>query len=461
MMGGAVAADFELDQWTFFKPTPGRPVPALRHRPARGAALPRLPDADRDPARGRPDGDARGRLVLPARRRRDVVPHRPREVDDHRGVDRRGRQGAALLPQHRLPRALRRGLRQAVRDLLRRRPPADLRRAAPSRRRPGPDRRRAAGGGARAARGLPGPPPGRQPVRPLLRPARGRPAGADRGLDRRTTTPTPSTTRGWSAPRWSCWPATCAGCSPSDGREGRGPARRRGRRLQDAALPAGPAARLRRGRRGRPDGRGLRRRGHRARRLWLAEPRAHRPGVRAADAGARAGRRRGHATSTSRDAPPPRPACSRSAASPPSGTCWSTAPWSRSGRSMFERHVGATIDAGDHEVRIVVHPLTELLDTLPEQAAAALAHDAGRGRPAALGAHPAARPGARLLAGSARGRARTARSPWSPARGGARLQRLARGHHRAWSRSTAESGSSSPTSSSGGRTPTARRGSTT
>ena len=49
------------------------------------------------------------------------------------------------------------------------------------------------------------------------------------------------------------------------GREGRGPARRRGRRLEDAAVPAGPAARLRRRRRGRPDGRGVRRRGHRAR----------------------------------------------------------------------------------------------------------------------------------------------------------------------------------------------------
>jgi beta-mannosidase len=35
-----------------------------------------------------------------------------------------------------------------------------------------------------------------------------------------------------------------------------------------------------------------------------------------------------------------------------------------SGRSMFERHV-VDIDAGDHEVRIVVHPLTELLETLP------------------------------------------------------------------------------------------------
>jgi beta-mannosidase len=35
-----------------------------------------------------------------------------------------------------------------------------------------------------------------------------------------------------------------------------------------------------------------------------------------------------------------------------------------SGRSMFERKT-VTVDAGDHEVRIVVHPLTELLDTLP------------------------------------------------------------------------------------------------
>ncbi len=119
----------------------GRPVPALRHRPPRGAALPRLPDADRDPARGRSDGDARGGLVLPAGRLRDGLPHRPREVDDHRRVDRRGSQGAALLPQHRLPRALRRGLRQALRDLLRRRPPPDLRRAAPPRCRAGADRR--------------------------------------------------------------------------------------------------------------------------------------------------------------------------------------------------------------------------------------------------------------------------------------------------------------------------------
>jgi beta-mannosidase len=38
----------------------------------------------------------------------------------------------------------------------------------------------------------------------------------------------------------------------------------------------------------------------------------------------------------------------------------------RSGRSMFERHE-VPIQAGDHEVRVVVHPLTELLETLPSK----------------------------------------------------------------------------------------------
>jgi beta-mannosidase len=37
-----------------------------------------------------------------------------------------------------------------------------------------------------------------------------------------------------------------------------------------------------------------------------------------------------------------------------------------SGRSMFERHV-VDIEAGDHEVRILVHPLTDLLDTVPSK----------------------------------------------------------------------------------------------
>ena len=183
MMGGAVAADFELDQWTFFKPSPDDlfrlyGIDLHEVQPYRG-----FPTLIATRLAAGPDGDARGRLVLPARRRGHGLPHRPREVDDHRGVDRRGREGAALLPQHRLPRALRRGLRQAVRDLLRRRPPPDVRRAAPPRRRPGPDRRLAQGRGPRAARRLPRPPPCREPVHPLLCPARGRPARPDRGLD--------------------------------------------------------------------------------------------------------------------------------------------------------------------------------------------------------------------------------------------------------------------------------------
>ena len=266
MMGGAVAADFELDQWTFFKPTPRRPVPALRHRPARGAALPRLPDADRDPARGRPDGDARGRLVLPARRRRHGVPHRAREVDDRRGVDRPGRQGAALLPQHRLPRA--RPARTTT-SCSRRTPATATSRPTSS-----------------CVRFDAGPVPSgdalRGPRRELLaaylarRPAENPftrfsaqleadlPRAA-RGVDRRTTTPTRSTTRGWSAPRWSCSPATCAGCSATTGEKAAA-------QLDDVVggskmllVPAGPPARLRRRRRGRADGRGVRRGGHRAR----------------------------------------------------------------------------------------------------------------------------------------------------------------------------------------------------
>ena len=293
-MAGAVAADFEVDQWTFFKPTPRRPVRALRHRPARGAALPRLPDADRDPARGGSDGDARGRLVLPARRRGHGLPHRPREVDDRRRVDRRGRQGAALLPQHRLPRAVRRGLRQAVRDVLRRRPPADLRRAAPLRRRPGAvRRRRCAASPASCSRAYLARRPADNPFTRFSAAARGRPAARCSRGRRRTTTPTRSTTRGWSAPRWSCSPATCAGCSARTARRPR-PARRRGRRLEDAAVPAGPAARLRRGRRGRR--RWPRRTPPRSpsSTLWLSRRRAHRPRVRAGDAGAGPGRRRGH-----------------------------------------------------------------------------------------------------------------------------------------------------------------------
>ena len=80
----------------------------------------------------------------------------------------------------------------------------------------------------------------------------------------RTTTPTPSTTRGWSAPRWSCWPATCAGCSAKMARRPRPSSTTwsAARRCCSSGWPGSapstwPA--------GRPDGRGVRRGGHRAR----------------------------------------------------------------------------------------------------------------------------------------------------------------------------------------------------
>src|SRR4051794_8731575 len=341
-----------------------RPVPALRHRPARGAALPRLPDADRDPARGRPDRDAGGGLVLPAGRGGDVVPHRPREVDDHRRVDRRGRQDVGVLPQRRLPRAVRRGLRQALRDLLRRRAPADLRGAPAARRRPGADRRLAQARGARAADGLPGPAPRGQPVRALLRPARGRPARAPgwvhRGLPR-LCVPQPTDDRRLDGAAGR--PRALA--VRRGGREGRGPARRRGRRLQDAALPAGPAACLRRGRRGRADGRGVRRCRDRARLSGFLNPvrtvlqferLTPEPGP---DADAIAHEFVAHCTAD------------EAGVLEVGGiaTVWDLlvdGAVVASGRSMFERHV-VDVEAGDHEVRIVVHPLTDLLDALPSR----------------------------------------------------------------------------------------------
>ena len=145
MMGGAVAADFELDQWTFFKPSPDdlfrlygidlhevqpyRGFPTLiATRLAAGQTV--MPEVD---SFYLPD-------VAATAYRTDHV----KSTIVAESIDEDAK-GAALLPQHRLPRAVRRGLRQALRDLLRRRPPADLRRAAPPRRRPGPDRRRARG----------------------------------------------------------------------------------------------------------------------------------------------------------------------------------------------------------------------------------------------------------------------------------------------------------------------------
>ena len=87
----------------------------------------------------------------------------------------------------------------------------------------------------------------------------------------------------------------------------------------------------------------------------------------------------------------------------------------RSGRSMFERHV-VDVAAGDHEVRIVVHPLTELLESLPtkprQRWRTMLVEEAS-----CAGCGPscsAARRGSRR---DHRWSGRTARSPWSPVRG--------------------------------------------
>ena len=168
---------------------------------------------------------------------------------------------------------------------------------------PGADRRRAAAESPASCSAATWP-AARPTTRSPASPARSRPTcpRCSRGRPR-TTTPTPSTTRGWSAPRWSCSPATCAGCSPSDGEKAAAAARRRGRRLEDAAVPAGPAARLRRRRRGRArwptacdaavtelDSSGC-----------LGAVRTG-PRVRAGHAGAGPGRRRGRATSASRTA---------------------------------------------------------------------------------------------------------------------------------------------------------------
>ncbi len=239
--------------------------------------------------------------------------------------------------------------------------------------------------GARAAGRLPGAPPGREPVRPFLRPARGRPAGADRGVHRPTTTPTPSTTRGWSAPRWSCWPATCGGCSArtarrpppssttwsaarrccSSGWPGSAPSTWPAWSAPmaeaydaavteldaDAAVGSGcwnsdveqcPAAgwprRLRDRRHLVP---GILQDGDRApsavlvscamRQVLEFERLTPEPGPR---------RTRSRHEYVARMRRRPRPASSRSAGSPPSGTCWWTARSSASGRSMFERHDG-------------------------------------------------------------------------------------------------------------------------
>ena len=221
MMGGAVAADFELDQWTFFKPSPDdlfrlygidlhevqpyRGFPTLiATRLAAGQTV--MPEVD---SFYLPD-------VAATSYRTDHVKSTivAESIDEDAKVLRYFHNtgyhelsgedydklfatysGDGHLPTYVELLRLGAGPAPTGDELPRRRP--------------------------RAARGLPGPPPGRQPVQPLLRAARGRPAArCSRGRPR-TTTPTPSTTRAWSAPRWSCWPGTCGGCSPRRARRPR------------------------------------------------------------------------------------------------------------------------------------------------------------------------------------------------------------------------------------------------
>ena len=289
--------------------------------------------------------------------------------------------------------------------------------------------------------------------------ARGRPARRCWRARPRTTTPTPSTTRGWSAPRWSCWPATCAGCSASEGEKAAA-------QLDDVV--GGSKMLL----------------------FRLARQRAFDvagvvgPMAEAYDAAVDRARRSGWLTAVrqvlefERLTPEPGPdadavrhefvaqlhgrrarASSRSAASRRSGTCWSTARSSRPGGRCSSGTSVPRRRPGDHEVRVVVHPLTELLETLPtkprQRWRTMLVEEARLRwvRTQLLGRAPG------LLARTAGGRALPAGHPGHrprPAPGCGRGSRA----RPAWSRSTA-SGSSSPTPSSGGRTPTARRASTT
>ena len=215
--------------------------------------------------------------------------------------------------------------------------------------------------------------------------------------------------------------------------EGRRAARRRGRRLEDAAVPAGPAARLRRGRRGRPDGRGVRRRGHRARRSGCATT------ARWPDAAAVAGVRSGlHARAGARtpDARSVRTSCGRAHVrrrrSRPTARArgrrhrHGLGPagrrrGGRSGQSMFERHE-MPIAAGDHEVRDRRAPADRAARD-PAHASRGSAggpcwsrrRSCGGSAPSCSAGPPASRPGHRWSG-------RTGRSRWSPDRGPTELR---------------------------------------
>ena len=177
MLAGAAAVDFEVDQWTFFKPAPEdllglygldlhemQPYRSLAEQTATRLAAGQtvMPEVDS--------------FYLP-----DVAGTayrtEPRQELARRRGDRPRRPGAALLPQRRLLRAVRRRLRRAVRLA----GDAALRRAGPPRRRAGALRAGAARRGSRAARRLPGPPAVGQPVPAVPGRPRGGPAPAARG----------------------------------------------------------------------------------------------------------------------------------------------------------------------------------------------------------------------------------------------------------------------------------------
>ena len=146
------AIDFEGDQWTFFKPPPGRPrACSSASTSTRCSPTGRCPSRSPSSSRVGPHDDRRARRLVPARHRGDELPPRARQdarssprrstVDGERlryfhdagltsstGEDYRGvfRLGARLL--RRRAAALRRA------RALRRRPAADGRRAARARR---------------------------------------------------------------------------------------------------------------------------------------------------------------------------------------------------------------------------------------------------------------------------------------------------------------------------------------
>ena len=184
MMAGAVAADFELDQWTFFKPTPDdlfrlygidlhevqpyRGFPKLiATRLAAGQTV--MPEVDSfylpDVAATSYRTDHVKSTIVAESIDQDARLLRYFHNTGYHELS--GEDYDKLFATYsgdgHLPTYV---------ELLR------------FERRTGALGRRPEGGGPRAAPGLPGPAPGREPVRPVLRRARGRPAGHAGGLDR-------------------------------------------------------------------------------------------------------------------------------------------------------------------------------------------------------------------------------------------------------------------------------------